>query len=136
MDYFYDMGTSTPGGEDLKSSPPLSSILDDALVLGTAKSRDSLSWKSSVVHKRDTPSVKSASSDLEKEPEDITGNVDASTLHSIDTNFESNMCLRNYSINVSKDILEKSAQAYSSLLHVPSPSDKGTVRKMAQTMAE
>lgn len=136
MDYFYDMGTSTPGGEDLKSSPPLSSILDDALVLGTAQSRDSLSWKSSVVHKRDTPSVKSASSDLEKEPEDIIGNVDASTLHSIDTNFESNMCLRNYSIKVSKDILEKSAQAYSSLLHVPSLSDKGTVRKMAQTMAE
>ncbi|XP_075807540.1 ankyrin repeat and MYND domain-containing protein 1 [Microtus pennsylvanicus] len=134
-DYFYDMGTSTSGGEDLKSSPPLSSTLDDG-VLGTAQSRDSLSWKSSVVHKRDTPSVKSASSDLEKEPEDIIESVDASTLHSIDTDFESNMCLRNYSIHVSKDILEKSAQAYSSLLHVPSLSDKGTVRKMAQTLAE
>ncbi|KAK7806104.1 hypothetical protein U0070_000031 [Myodes glareolus] len=136
VDYFYDMGTSTPGGEDLKSSPPLSSSVDDALVLGPVQSRDSISWRSSVAHKQDTPSVKSISSDVEKELEDIVENVDASTLHSIDTNFESNMCLRNYSIHVSKDILEKSAQAYSSLLHVPSISDKGTVRKMAQTMAE
>lgn len=136
MDYFYDMGTSTPGGEDLKSSPPLSSSVDDPLVLGPVQSRDSISWRSSVAHKQDTPSVKSVSSDMEKELEDTVENVDASTLHSIDTNFESNMCLRNYSIHVSNDILEKSAQAYSSLLHVPSISDKGTVRKMAQTMAE
>ncbi|XP_038196613.1 ankyrin repeat and MYND domain-containing protein 1 [Arvicola amphibius] len=135
VDYFYDMGMSTPGGEDFKSSPPLSSILDDVLIPGTAQSRDSISWRSSVVQKRDTLSMKSASSDLEKESEDTLEN-DASTVHSLDTNFESNMCLRNYSIHVSKDILEKSAQAYSSLLHVPSLSDKGTVRKMAQTMAE
>ncbi|CAO2625488.1 Ankyrin repeat and MYND domain-containing protein 1 [Lemmus lemmus] len=128
VDYFYNMGTSTPGGDSL----------DDALVLGTTQSRESLSWRSSVIHKRDTPSVRSVSvsSDVEKEPEDVAENVDASTLYSIDTNFESNMCLRNYSIHISKDILEKSAQAYSSLLHTPSLLDKGTVRKMAQTMAQ
>ncbi|MEJ1283517.1 ankyrin repeat and MYND domain containing 1 [Cricetulus griseus] len=136
VDYFYDMGVSTPVGEEYKSSPPLSSILEDALILGTVQSRESISWKSSVTHKRDTPSVKSVSSDIEKEPEDMAENMDASTLYSVNTDFESNMCLRNYSIHVSKDILEKSAQAYSSLLHIPALSDKGTVRKMAQTMAE
>ncbi|XP_040608940.1 ankyrin repeat and MYND domain-containing protein 1 isoform X3 [Mesocricetus auratus] len=136
VDYFYDTGTSTPGGEEYKSSPALSNSLDDGPVLSTVQSRESISWKGSVTHKRDTPSVKSVSSDIEKEPEDGAENADASTLYSVDTNFESNMCLRNYSIHVSKDILEKSAQAYSSMMHIPSLSDKGTVRKMAQTMAE
>ncbi|XP_028746466.1 ankyrin repeat and MYND domain-containing protein 1 isoform X1 [Peromyscus leucopus] len=136
MDYFYDLGMPTPLGEDYKSSPPLSSSLDDALVLGPVQSRDSIIWKSNVAHKRDTPSVKSPSSDIEKKTEDTAENVDASTMYSVDTNFDSNVCMRNYSIHVSKDILEKSAQAYSSLLNIPSCSDKGTVRKMAQTMAE
>ncbi|KAL1770789.1 ankyrin repeat and MYND domain-containing protein 1 [Sigmodon hispidus] len=135
-DYFYDMSMSTPGGEDYKSPPHPSSSLDDTMVLSAVQSRESISWRSAVVHKRDTISVKSVSSDIEKQPEEMAENVDASTLCSINTNFESNISLRNYSIHISKDILEKSAQAYSSLLHIPSFSDKGTVRKMAQTMAE
>ncbi|KAL6036751.1 hypothetical protein STEG23_014985, partial [Scotinomys teguina] len=132
----YDVSIFTSGGEDYKSSPPLSSSLDDALVLGPVQSQDSISQRNSVAHKRDTPSVKSPSTDIEKEPEDTAENSDASTLCSIDTDFESTKCLRNYPIHISKDILEKSAQVYSSLLPISSFSDKGTVRKMAHTLAE
>ncbi|KAM4836508.1 ankyrin repeat and MYND domain-containing protein 1 isoform 2-T2 [Thomomys bottae] len=57
-----------------------------------------------------------------------------STLYS-ETNFESSLCVRNYTIRLSRDILEKSARAYS-MLQVPSFPDKGTVRKMAQSMLE
>ncbi|XP_051010326.1 ankyrin repeat and MYND domain-containing protein 1 [Acomys russatus] len=135
IDYIYDVSLSTAGGEEFRSPLHLSSSLDDGLALSTDHSRESINWKS-VPHKRDISSVKTNSSEVEKDLEDTVENVDASTLFSVDTNFDSTMCLRNYSIHVSKDILEKSAQAYSSLLQVPTFSDKGTVRKMAQTMAE
>ncbi|XP_048200353.1 ankyrin repeat and MYND domain-containing protein 1 [Perognathus longimembris pacificus] len=58
-----------------------------------------------------------------------------STLYSTETNFESSQCVHNYTIKLSKDILERSAKAYS-MLQAPSFPDKGTVRKMAQSMLE
>ncbi|XP_055473032.1 ankyrin repeat and MYND domain-containing protein 1 isoform X1 [Psammomys obesus] len=135
IDYFIDAGMFTPGGVELKpSSLHLSRSVDDSMVLGDVQSLESTSWKSTP-HKPEI-SAKSSHIDIKKESEDVAENVDASTLYSADTNFESTMCVRNYTIHVSKDILEKSAQAYSSLVQVPSFSDKGTVRKMAHTMAE
>lgn len=130
IDYLYDMGMPILGGEDVKTPLHLSSSLDDSVVsVPTLESN-------TMVHKQDVSPVKTVSTDVEKELEDVSENVDASTMYSVDTNFESNKCLRNYTINVSRDILEKSAQAYSSLLQSPCFPYKGTVRKMAQTMAE
>lgn len=136
INYFIDTGVFTPGGMELKPlSPHLSSSVDDSMALGTAQSLESISWKNTP-HKQDVSSVKSSTTNIKKESEDVAENVDGSTMYSTDTNFDSTMCVRNYSIHISKDILEKSAQAYSSLVQVPSFSDKGTVRKMAHTMAE
>ncbi|XP_076770850.1 ankyrin repeat and MYND domain-containing protein 1 isoform X4 [Arvicanthis niloticus] len=130
IDYLYDTGMPLLGGEEVKTSLHPSSSLDDSLVSMPSPESNNM------LHKQDVSPVKTVSPDVEKEPEDATENVDASTLYSVDTNFESTKCLRNYTINVSRDILEKSAQAYSSLLQSPCFPYKGTVRKMAQTMAE
>nr|XP_045002813.1 ankyrin repeat and MYND domain-containing protein 1 isoform X3 [Jaculus jaculus]XP_045002814.1 ankyrin repeat and MYND domain-containing protein 1 isoform X3 [Jaculus jaculus]XP_045002815.1 ankyrin repeat and MYND domain-containing protein 1 isoform X3 [Jaculus jaculus] len=97
------------------------------------RSQGSIQRKSSS-QRWDTHSVKSNSCDLGKKLEDKAEN-DISSLYSMETNFESMLCVRNYSIQVSKDILEKSTQAYSRL-RILSSTDKGTIRKMAQTMAE
>ncbi|XP_028611172.1 ankyrin repeat and MYND domain-containing protein 1 [Grammomys surdaster] len=130
VDYLYDAGLPILGGEEVKTPLHPSNSLDGSLVsVPTPES-------SNMLHKQDVSPVKTVSTDVEKEPEDSAENVDATTLYSVDTIFESNKCLRNYSINVSRDILEKSAQAYSSLLQSPCFPYKGTVRKMAQTMVE
>lgn len=129
IDHLYDAGMPILGAEELKTSLHPSSTLDDSLL--SIPSPES----NTVLQKPETSPAKTVSTEVEKE-EEATENVDASTLYSVDTNFESTKCLRNYTINVSRDILEKSAQAYSSLLQPPCFSYKGTVRKMAQTMAE
>ncbi|XP_069860454.1 ankyrin repeat and MYND domain-containing protein 1 isoform X3 [Dipodomys merriami] len=72
--------------------------------------------------------------DLEQVVEESEGNI--STVYSTtETNFESSLCVRNYTIQLSRDILEKSAEAYS-MLQAPAFPDKGTMRKMAQSMHE
>ncbi|XP_012889108.1 PREDICTED: ankyrin repeat and MYND domain-containing protein 1 [Dipodomys ordii] len=72
--------------------------------------------------------------DLEQVVEESEGNI--STIYSTtETNFESSLCVRNYTIQLSRDILEKSAEAYS-MLQAPAFPDKGTMRKMAQSMHE
>ncbi|XP_006529653.1 ankyrin repeat and MYND domain-containing protein 1 isoform X1 [Mus musculus] len=125
IDYLYDVGMPIAGGDELKTSS-----LDDSLAsMQTPES-------SNMLHKEEVSPVKTVSTDVEKESEGAAENVDASTLYSVDTNFESTKCLRNYTINVSRDIMEKSAQAYSSLPQHPCFPYKGTVRKMAQSMVE
>ncbi|XP_016059122.1 PREDICTED: ankyrin repeat and MYND domain-containing protein 1 [Miniopterus natalensis] len=55
-----------------------------------------------------------------------------------ETNFESNLCVQNFPFELSRDMLERSAQAYS-MLQVSSGdtgSDKGTMRQMALSMIE
>ncbi|XP_031224315.1 ankyrin repeat and MYND domain-containing protein 1 isoform X2 [Mastomys coucha] len=139
IDYLCDAGMPIMGGEELKTPLQPSSSPEESL--------NSIPFPeiSNVFHKQDVSPAKTVSPDAENElEEEEAENVDASTLYSIDTNFESTKCLRNYTINVSRDILEKSAQAYSSLVQIPcfpykgTPCFpyKGTVRKMAQTMVE
>lgn len=139
IDYLCDAGMPIMGGEELKTPLHPSSSPEESL--------NSIPFPefSNVFHKQDVSPAKTVSPDAENElEEEEAENVDASTLYSVDTNFESTKCLRNYTINVSRDILEKSAQAYSSLVQIPcfpykgTPCFpyKGTVRKMAQTMVE
>lgn len=76
-------------------------------------------------------------SDQGQELEDVLESLDQGTQSSSsETNFESNLGVQDYSIELSLNILEKSARAYS-MLKVPSSeaiSDKGTMRQMAMTM--
>ncbi|XP_045431709.1 ankyrin repeat and MYND domain-containing protein 1 [Pipistrellus kuhlii] len=68
--------------------------------------------------------------------EEVLENLDHGTQCSSETNFESNLGVHNYSIELSFNILEKSAKSYS-FLKVPfseAISDKGTMRQMAWTM--
>lgn len=85
--------------------------------------------------RRESTSPKGSVSDLN----DGLGNLDRSTLCSHETNFESNLRVYNLSLELSRDVLEKSAWAHS-MLQVPSfgdtSSDKGTMRQMALSMAE
>uniref|UniRef100_A0A8C9M3P7 Ankyrin repeat and MYND domain containing 1 n=1 Tax=Panthera tigris altaica TaxID=74533 RepID=A0A8C9M3P7_PANTA len=79
------------------------------------------------------------SSDLEKGPDGTEGSLGRCTLGSQETNFESAVCVRNFSFGLSQDLLERSAQAHS-MLKAPSFSatgfDKGTMRKMALAVVE
>ncbi|XP_032967548.1 ankyrin repeat and MYND domain-containing protein 1 isoform X1 [Rhinolophus ferrumequinum] len=85
--------------------------------------------------RRGSTSPKGSISDLN----DALGNLDRSTLCSQETNFESNLCVYNLSLELSRDVLEKSAWAHS-MLQVPSfgdsSSDKGTMRQMALSVTE
>uniref|UniRef100_A0A2K5UFZ1 Ankyrin repeat and MYND domain containing 1 n=1 Tax=Macaca fascicularis TaxID=9541 RepID=A0A2K5UFZ1_MACFA len=91
--------------------------------------------------KGDSPLVKGSLGHVESGLEDILGNTDRGTLCSTETNFESNMCVCNFSIELSQAMLERSAQSHS-LLKMASPSlctssfDKGTMRRMALSMIE
>lgn len=70
--------------------------------------------------------------------EEVLENLDHGTQCSSETNFESNLGVHNYSIELSFNILEKSAKSYS-FLKVPSGEvipDKGTMRQMAWTMVK
>ncbi|XP_031507581.1 ankyrin repeat and MYND domain-containing protein 1 [Papio anubis] len=91
--------------------------------------------------KGDSPLVKGSLGHVESGLEDILGNTDRGTLCSSETNFESNVCVCNFSIELSQAMLERSAQSHS-LLKMASPSlctssfDKGTMRRMALSMIE
>uniref|UniRef100_A0A2K5KW81 Ankyrin repeat and MYND domain containing 1 n=1 Tax=Cercocebus atys TaxID=9531 RepID=A0A2K5KW81_CERAT len=88
-----------------------------------------------------SPLVKGSLGHVESGLEDILGNTDRGTLCSTETNFESNVCVCNFSIELSQAMLERSAQSHS-LLKMASPSlctssfDKGTMRRMALSMIE
>ncbi|KAM9663461.1 ankyrin repeat and MYND domain-containing protein 1 [Trichechus inunguis] len=92
---------------------------------------------------------KSSNSELLQGLDDALGNTDKCTQCSNNTSFDSNLCVRSFSIQLSLDLLEQSAQAYT-LLKAPclgdsssekvtldaSSSNKGTMRKMALCMIE
>nr|XP_007965094.2 ankyrin repeat and MYND domain-containing protein 1 isoform X5 [Chlorocebus sabaeus] len=91
--------------------------------------------------KGDSPLVKGSLGHVESGLEDVLGNTDRGTLCSTETNFESNVCVCNFSIELSQAMLERSAQSHS-LLKMASPSlctssfDKGTMRRMALSLIE
>ncbi|XP_043434300.1 ankyrin repeat and MYND domain-containing protein 1 isoform X5 [Prionailurus bengalensis] len=80
-----------------------------------------------------------SSSDLEKGPDGTERSLDRCAPGSQETDFESAVCVRNFSFGPSRDLLERSAQARS-VLKAPCFSatgfDKGTVRKMALAAVE
>ncbi|XP_077011736.1 ankyrin repeat and MYND domain-containing protein 1 isoform X4 [Tamandua tetradactyla] len=121
---FYEnpAASSSPELRPASHSPPAGDSTD----LHSGSPRESLSRLGSV-------------HDTEKGPDDRPGNVDKCTLCSYETNFESTLCVHNFSIALSKDVLEKSARIYS-LLRTPSfgagGHDKGTMRRMALSMIE
>ncbi|XP_051695299.1 ankyrin repeat and MYND domain-containing protein 1 isoform X4 [Oryctolagus cuniculus] len=78
---------------------------------------------------QDCPLAKGSAGDADK------ANPDKCTLYSNETHFESNLCVHNFCIEVSQDILEMGAQAHS-MLPAPPARDKGTMRKMALSMVE
>ncbi|XP_036623943.1 ankyrin repeat and MYND domain-containing protein 1 [Trichosurus vulpecula] len=71
--------------------------------------------------------------------DDIWVNFEQSTQPSVSTNFESNLCVCSYPIDVSQDIIEKMANTYT-MLRVASfeseDRDPGTVKKMALSIME
>ncbi|XP_053758786.1 ankyrin repeat and MYND domain-containing protein 1 isoform X8 [Panthera pardus] len=125
----------TPGSQEQKSIVWDSE--EDRLSPGARLSQESPDLGSSP-QKQDL-SPWDSSSDLEKGPDGTEGSLGGCTLGSQETNFESAVCVRNFSFGLSQDLLERSAQAHS-MLKAPSFSatsfDKGTMRKMALAVVE
>nr|XP_060484202.1 ankyrin repeat and MYND domain-containing protein 1-like isoform X3 [Panthera onca] len=125
----------TPGSQEQKSIVWGSE--EDRLSPGARLSQESPDLGSSP-QKQDL-SPWDSSSDLEKGPDGTEGSLGGCTLGSQETNFESAVCVRNFSFGLSQDLLERSAQAHS-MLKAPSFSatgfDKGTMRKMALAVVE
>ncbi|XP_053454311.1 ankyrin repeat and MYND domain-containing protein 1 isoform X3 [Nycticebus coucang] len=127
------------GGYEPKPSLQVLGNEDGSPYQVTWHSREPTDLKSSS-QTLDAPLAKGSTYDVEKGPEDTLGNVDKCTLHSNETRFESNVCVFNFSIDLSPSLLEKGAQAHS-MLQAPAPqgstgSDKGTMRRMALSMVE
>ncbi|XP_068945266.1 ankyrin repeat and MYND domain-containing protein 1 [Petaurus breviceps papuanus] len=95
------------------------------------------------IHKNDelvlTPTDKLCPIASNNTLEDIWANYEQSVQLSTSTNFDSNLCVCNYPIEISQDIMEKTANAYT-MLSVATfenkDTDPGTVRKMALSMME
>ncbi|XP_063501401.1 ankyrin repeat and MYND domain-containing protein 1 isoform X20 [Symphalangus syndactylus] len=106
----------------------------------TGQCGESVDHRSSSL-KGDSPLVKGSLGHVESGLEDVLGNTDRSSLCSAETNFESDVCVCNFSIELSQATLERSAQSHS-LLKMASPSlvtssfDKGTMRRMALSIIE
>ncbi|XP_040492267.1 ankyrin repeat and MYND domain-containing protein 1 [Ursus maritimus] len=125
----------TPGSQELKSI--VSGSEEDGLTVGTQLSRESPDL-GSTPQKWDTQSPRGSVSDLEKGLDGVVGSLDGHTQGSQETNFESGICVHNYDIALSRELLEKSAQAHSVLrasFSAPG-SGKGTMRRMALAMIE
>nr|XP_035973493.1 ankyrin repeat and MYND domain-containing protein 1 isoform X4 [Halichoerus grypus] len=126
----------TPGSQEQKSAAWGGE--EDGLSAGTQLSHESPDLGGNPP-KWDRLSPRGSVSDLEKGLDRVAGSLDGHTLGSQETNFESGICVHNYSITLSQDLLQKSAQAYS-MLKASSLSTtgsvKGTMRKMALAMIE
>ncbi|XP_031792418.1 ankyrin repeat and MYND domain-containing protein 1 isoform X3 [Piliocolobus tephrosceles] len=125
------------------TSPPLPHILgsqEGGHSQDTGQPGESVDHRSSSLN-GDSPLVKGSLGHVESGLEDVLGNTDQGTPCSTETNFESNVCVCNFSIELSQAMLERCAQSHS-LLKMASPSlcassfDKGTMRKMALSMIE
>ncbi|XP_045338311.1 ankyrin repeat and MYND domain-containing protein 1 isoform X2 [Leopardus geoffroyi] len=125
----------TPGSQEQKSIVWGSE--EDRLSPGARLSQESPDLGSSP-RKQDL-SPWDSSSDLEKGPDGTEGSLDRCTLGSQETDFESAVCVCDFSFGRSQDLLERSAQAHS-MPKAPSFSatgfDKGTMRKTALAVAE
>ncbi|XP_044890653.1 ankyrin repeat and MYND domain-containing protein 1 isoform X9 [Felis catus] len=113
------------GGEEDRLSPG-ARLSQESPDLGSSPRKQDLSpWDSS--------------SDPEKGPDGTEGSLDRCAPGSQETDFESAACVRNFSFGLSRDLLERSAQARS-MPKAPCFSatgfDKGTVRKMALAAVE
>ncbi|XP_037704769.1 ankyrin repeat and MYND domain-containing protein 1 isoform X2 [Choloepus didactylus] len=126
---FYEDVLPEPSGRELRPAVPLSGSEDDTTSLSLQPSGESADLRST--------SRPGSVHNLEQGLDEAPGNLDKCTLCSYETNFESNLCVHGFSIKLSADMLEKSAQVYS-MLRTPSVGasdhDKGTVRRMAQSM--
>ncbi|XP_045874138.1 ankyrin repeat and MYND domain-containing protein 1 [Meles meles] len=126
----------SPGSQEQKST--VSGSEEDRLSAGTQLSQESPELGSNH-QKWDPLSPRDSISNLEKEVDGVVRSLDGHTLGSQETNFESSICVRNYSIMLSQDLLQKSARAHSMLktssFSAPG-STNGTMRKMAQAMTE
>nr|XP_045727592.1 ankyrin repeat and MYND domain-containing protein 1-like [Mirounga angustirostris] len=130
----------TPGSQEQKSAAWGGE--EDGLSAGTQLSQE-LSQESPDLGgnppKWDRLSPRGSVSDLEKGLDRVVGSLDGHTPGSQETNFESGICVRNYPITLSQDLLQKSAQAYSTLKASSlstTGSVKGTMREMALAMIE
>ncbi|XP_047402141.1 ankyrin repeat and MYND domain-containing protein 1 isoform X2 [Sciurus carolinensis] len=116
-----------------EASVPAQSLEEGSLSPGTRQSPESTGQQSSPP-REESPSMQGSASDGDRELGEKAEAVDARTLSSEESKFQSMVCMYNYSIQLSREILEKSAQAYSTL---QGPClDKGTVRRMAQCIAK
>lgn len=124
------------GSQEQKST--VSGSEEDRLSAGTQLSQESPELGSNP-QKWDPLSPRDSISDLEKEVDGVVRSLDGHTQGSQETNFESSICVRNYSIMLSQDLLQKSARVHSMLktssFSIPG-STNGTMRKMAQAMTE
>uniref|UniRef100_A0A8D2B4W5 Ankyrin repeat and MYND domain containing 1 n=1 Tax=Sciurus vulgaris TaxID=55149 RepID=A0A8D2B4W5_SCIVU len=116
-----------------EASVPAQSLEEGSLSPGTRQSPESTGQQSSPP-REESPSMQGSASDGDRELGEKAEAVDVRTLSSEESNFQSMVCMYNYSIRLSREILEKSAQAYS-VLQGPCL-DKGTVRRMAQCIAK
>ncbi|XP_005411220.1 PREDICTED: ankyrin repeat and MYND domain-containing protein 1 isoform X7 [Chinchilla lanigera] len=119
----YEIVEPTPASREQKPPSSPSGSQEDGPALSAWQSLESSS-----------PSGQGTLSDRERGQEDTSGGPEASTVCS-EVHFDSNLCVHNYSIRLSRDMLEKSAQVYSTL-QSPAVPDKGTMRRMAWSMVE
>uniref|UniRef100_A0A8C4LNE1 Ankyrin repeat and MYND domain containing 1 n=1 Tax=Equus asinus TaxID=9793 RepID=A0A8C4LNE1_EQUAS len=134
----YEESVPTRGSQDLKAPPVVPGSHEGSLSLGTRQSWEATNLRSSLQQWEST-SPRGSTSDAGKRLDDVPGNLDACSLGSNETAFESNLCVHSFSIELSQAIMEKSARAHS-MLKAPSlgttNSDKGTMRQMALSMIE
>ncbi|XP_062943051.1 ankyrin repeat and MYND domain-containing protein 1 [Cynocephalus volans] len=113
-------------------------VEDDALSQDIQLSRESLDLRSSF-QKESLSGKDSTVGDMESGLEDVLGSLDRGTLCSSETNFESNVCVRSFSVELPQGLLQRSAEIHS-LGMVPasgtSCSDRGTMRKMVLSLAK
>ncbi|XP_054965264.1 ankyrin repeat and MYND domain-containing protein 1 isoform X14 [Pan paniscus] len=143
---YYEVNVPSQGSYELRPPPaplPLphvSGSQEGGHFQDTGQCGESVDHRSSSL-KGDSPLVKGSLGHVESGLEDVLGNTDRGSLCSAETNFESNVCVCNFSIELSQAMLERSAQSHS-LLKMASPSpctssfDKGTMRRMALSMIE
>uniref|UniRef100_A0A8C0LL24 Ankyrin repeat and MYND domain containing 1 n=1 Tax=Canis lupus dingo TaxID=286419 RepID=A0A8C0LL24_CANLU len=126
----------TPGSQEQRSV--VSGSEEDGLSAGTQPSRESPDPGGNP-QKWEPVSPRGSVSDLEKGMVGVAGSPDRCTPGSQETDFESDVCVHNYTIELSQDLLEKSAQAHSTLKSQSlgaTGSVKGTMRRMALAMIE
>uniref|UniRef100_A0A673SVJ3 MYND-type domain-containing protein n=1 Tax=Suricata suricatta TaxID=37032 RepID=A0A673SVJ3_SURSU len=132
---YFEEPVPTPGSQEQKS---VGQVSKDRLFPGARLSPESPSLASSS-RTQDFVSPWGSTSELDAGPDGMAGSVDGCTPGGWEADFGSAICVRDFSFELSQDLLERSAQAHSALrgpsFSATSP-DKGTMRKMALAMVE